>query len=84
MSDYQPPYPPPYQYQPAGPPPKKPVNPWMIVGWLVLGTMILCGGGCGAVLGITALGSTVSTTTTTTRPGPSATAPVAETTTTVR
>jgi hypothetical protein len=49
-------------------PVKKPVNPWMVIGWIILGGFLLCGGGCAAVIAITALGSTVSTTTTTIGP----------------
>jgi hypothetical protein len=43
---------------------KRPTNPWMIIGWIILGSFVLCGGGCGAII---LLGA--STTTTTTTPG---------------
>lgn len=58
--------PPPPGYPPAHqpPPPPKRANPWMIIGWIALGSM-LCGlGSCVAIIGITALGASSSTSTT--------------------
>lgn len=52
----------------AGPPPKPPTNPWMIVGWVVVALIFIPCVGCAAITGLAAIGSTVSTTTTTTVP----------------
>lgn len=45
-------------WYPPQPPPKKSTNPWMIIGWLVLGSLVLCGGGCGLVVLLGASSST--------------------------
>lgn len=63
-----------YPPQPAAPA-KQQTNPWMILGWVVLGLLMIPCVGCGAVAAITALGSTVSTTTTTTTTVPVTLAP---------
>jgi len=34
----------------------------MIIGWILLGSFVLCGGGCAAIIGIGALGSVTTTT----------------------
>lgn len=52
---------------------KRPVNPWMIIGWIILGTVVLCGGGCGAVL---ILGASTTTTTAPRAAGSTESAPV--------
>lgn len=61
--------PPAFPLQPGGGPPTPPPggkptrNPWFIIGWIALGLLVLCGGGCAAIVGITALGAASSTTT---------------------
>lgn len=47
----------------AAPPPKKPVNPWTIIGWIVVIAIFVPCVGCGAVVGITALGKSTTSTT---------------------
>lgn len=55
------PQPPPPWTQPPTVKVKRPINPWMIIGWIILGSLVLCGGGCGAVI---LLGASTTTTTT--------------------
>lgn len=54
---------------------KKPTNPWTIIGWIVVVSLFVCGGGCAAVVGITALGAANRPTTTTTTTSTSTTVP---------